>query len=82
MRQVEIGAGLDLEEALRVEFRIAARILAGHDYYEGVRATIIDKDQRPKWSPADLAAVDPADVEAYFAPLADELEFSAPAHAG
>ncbi|ACK49873.1 Enoyl-CoA hydratase/isomerase [Methylocella silvestris BL2] len=82
LRQVEIGAGLDLEEALRVEFRIAARILAGHDYYEGVRATIIDKDQRPKWSPADLAAVDPADVEAYFAPLADELEFSAPAHAG
>ncbi len=77
LRQMQIGGDLGVEEALRVEFRIAARILAGHDYYEGVRATIIDKDHRPKWSPADIDAVTPAAVDAYFAPLPDDLTFSA-----
>jgi enoyl-CoA hydratase len=37
---------------------------------------IIDKDNRPCWDPATIEDIDPADVEAYFAPLSDgELEF-------
>ncbi len=75
LRQTQIGAALDLDEALRVEFRIAARILDGHDYYEGVRATIIDKGSRPRWSPAEIGAVGAAEIDAYFAPLVDELTF-------
>jgi enoyl-CoA hydratase len=46
------------------------------DFYEGVRATIIDKDQSPRWSPATLAELDAATVEGCFAPLGeDELVF-------
>jgi enoyl-CoA hydratase len=80
LRQVRIGAGLDIDEALRVEYRIAARILEARDYYEGVRAAIIEKDRRPHWRPAAIDAVSEADVDAYFEPLAEELTF--PAMAG
>jgi hypothetical protein len=48
------------------------RVVAGHDFYEGVRATIIDKDGAPKWDPPDLAAVTAAAVDAYFAPLEEK----------
>jgi enoyl-CoA hydratase len=77
LRQVRIGAGLSLDEALRTEFRIASRILKGSDYYEGVRATIIDKDRRPRWRPADIGQVSEAEIDPYFLPLADELTFPA-----
>jgi enoyl-CoA hydratase len=81
LRQVQIGAGLGIDEALRTEFRIASRILKGSDYYEGVRAAIIDKDRRPRWRPADLDAASEADIDPYFQPLADELTFPAMAAA-
>jgi enoyl-CoA hydratase len=72
--QMRRGAGMDFEEAMRTEFRIVSRIVAGHDFYEGVRAVVIDKDHAPAWKPASPEDVSPAAVDAYFAPLgADEL---------
>ena len=56
-----------------MEFRILNRMLAGHDFYEGIRAAIVDKGSTPQWKPASVEAVRPADVDAYFAPLAEEL---------
>ncbi|WP_395667118.1 enoyl-CoA hydratase/isomerase family protein [Methylocella sp.] len=76
LRQMRMGAGLALEDALRLEFRIAQRILAGHDYYEGVRAVIVDKDHKPQWRPAGLDAPTQAEIDAYFAPLDEELSFT------
>ena len=68
LRQCQLGAALSFQDAMRVEFRVVTRICRGHDFYEGVRAAIVDKDNRPQWRPP------PADVDAYFAPLgADEL---------
>ena len=67
--QMRRGATLSFEEALRTEFRIVSRICRGHDFYEGVRAVIIDKDGAPRWQPASLADVTPAAIEAYFADL-------------
>ncbi len=76
LRQMELGAGLAFEEAMRVEFRIVSRICRGHDLYEGVRATIIDKDQSPHWRPAGDEPIDERAIDAYFAPLGDhELTF-------
>ena len=75
--QVRRGASLDFEEAMRTEFRIVSRIGDGHDFYEGVRAAIIDKDGAPRWRPATLDAVDARVVEGHFADLGPaELELS------
>ncbi|HEY1708370.1 MAG TPA: enoyl-CoA hydratase/isomerase family protein [Rhizomicrobium sp.] len=71
-RQVREGKTLSFDDCMRMEFRMVNRIVAGHDFYEGVRATILDKDGAPKWKPAQLAAVGDADVAAYFAPLGEK----------
>ena len=42
---------------MAAEFRIVSRIVYGPDMIEGVRAVIVDKDNAPRWSPADLGAV-------------------------
>jgi enoyl-CoA hydratase len=74
LAQMTLGATLDFDRALRMDYRIVSRICRGHDFYEGVRAVIVDKDNRPRWSPPPSAA----EVEAYFAPLGDgELTFPA-----
>lgn len=69
LRQVREGASKDFRGCMQMEWRMVNRIIAGHDFYEGTRATVIDKDQTPKWQPATLEEVSQADVDAYFAPL-------------
>ena len=73
LAQLRRGRHLDFAECMRSEFRIASRLLLGHDLYEGIRSVIIDKDQAPHWQPSSLAAVSAAEVERYFAPQTDEL---------
>lgn len=65
-----------LEDALRVEFRLACRSLRWPDFAEGVRAQVIDKDRSPTWNPVSLNDVDAHAVLRAFAPL-DELERAA-----
>ncbi len=73
--QIREGAKLGFEDCMRLEFRLTNRFMRGHDFYEGVRAVIIEKDNAPKWCPADLAGVSDSDVARYFAPLGeDELK--------
>jgi enoyl-CoA hydratase len=76
LEQMRRGPTLDFAECMRTEFRIVSRILRGHDFYEGVRAVIVDKDQAPRWQPPTLEAVGTAEVERHFAPLARELDLS------
>jgi enoyl-CoA hydratase len=73
LAQMRRGTSLDFAGCMRTEFRIVSRVMGGRDFYEGVRAVIIDKDQAPRWQPPALEAVSAADVERYFAPLANEL---------
>jgi enoyl-CoA hydratase len=47
--QLRRGRELAVEDALRLEYRMVHRVLAGHDFHEGVRALLIDKDRRPQW---------------------------------
>ena len=71
LAQVRRGKRWDFETCMRAEFRIVSRIVEGHDFYEGVRAVIMDKDNEPRWQPAELAEVGDADVERHFAPLGE-----------
>ena len=67
---VRAGAGSpDLETCLDREYAANALILQGHDFYEGVRAAVIDKDRSPKWQPAELTAVDRGGLIAGLVPL-------------
>ena len=70
-RQIREGKTLGFDDCMRMEFRMVNRVIAGRDFYEGVRATIIDKDGAPNWQPATLAQVSDADIDAYFAPLGE-----------
>ncbi|MGF1592919.1 MAG: enoyl-CoA hydratase/isomerase family protein [Kiloniellaceae bacterium] len=69
--QLEKGAALDFDQAMVQEYRLSQAFMAGGDFYEGIRAALIDKDNRPQWSPPELAAVTPAAVEAHFRPLGE-----------
>lgn len=71
LHQLRSGRGLDLAEMLRIEYRLAVRCSEGHDFPEGVRAILVDKDNAPRWHPARIEAVDAASLDAYFAPFAD-----------
>ncbi len=70
-RQLREARNLSLKQCLAMEFRLANRVLPGHDFREGVRAVLIDKDRNPKWQPASLAGV--GDLDAFFAPIQNEL---------
>lgn len=65
------GAALGFREVMSQDLRVSMRCLdEGSDFYEGVRAVILDKDNAPKWAPAT------GDVSPWFAPLGGEDEMS------
>ena len=67
-RHLRLARDLDLRGTLVQDFRIALRCLEAEDFYEGVRAVVIDKDGAPRWHPARLEDVTEASVARYFAP--------------
>jgi enoyl-CoA hydratase len=77
LRQLTIGRDYNLDAALALEYRLTRHVMAGHDFYEGVRAMLIDRDRNPQWRPATLAEVTDSILDLYFAPLGDrELRFA------
>lgn len=76
LKQMQEGGKLEIEGAMQLEYRVVSRLCLGKDFYEGVRATIVDKDKNPRWSPAGAADVNAAEIDAMFAPLgADDITF-------
>ena len=73
LAQVRWGRGRSFAACMGAEFRIVSRIVHEHNFYEGVRALIIDKDNQPRWQPATLAEVADKDIERYFLPIEHEL---------
>ena len=57
-----------LKEALAIEYRVATRMIRQHDFREGVRAVIIDKDNSPRWQPGTPAEAANALVQPMFEP--------------
>jgi len=74
LRQIRTGATLaSFADNMAMEYGLGGRVVRTHDFQEGVRAVIVDKDNAPQWSPADLSGVSDANLDALFAPLpADE----------
>lgn len=76
-RELKLGKKMTLHECLKTEYRMAIHHVAGSDIYEGVRALLIDKDNKPKFNPPTLHEVTEEHVERFFKPLpdGDELTF-------
>ncbi len=76
LESVRRAGALDtLEDVLVQEYRVSCAAARSHDFVEGIRAQLVDKDRNPAWSPASLAAVTAADIENYFAPADPDLTF-------
>lgn len=71
LRELREGVALDFEACMRMEYRLCQHFVLGHDFYEGVRAVLVDKDHSPKWHPDQLADVSDEKVESFFAILPD-----------
>jgi len=70
LRQLAEGARMTrFSDNMVMEYRIGARVVQRHDFLEGVRAVIVDKDNAPKWSPATLEGVTEAQLDEIFAAL-------------
>jgi enoyl-CoA hydratase len=76
LRQLALASAMtDFADVMRMEYRIAHRVLARPDFTEGVRAVIIDKDNAPRWNPATPEGANEALVDDIFAPLAPDDEW-------
>ena len=62
-------------DEMRAEYALASRVARTHDFIEGVRALLIDKDNQPQWSPATPDAVSDRMLDELFAPLPVEEEW-------
>lgn len=77
-KQIILGKDLDLKKGLEMEYRLSQSFMNENEFFEGVRALLIDKDQKPKWHPAKLEDISAQKVETYFNPLnAKELQLKA-----
>ncbi|XP_070566285.1 3-hydroxyisobutyryl-CoA hydrolase, mitochondrial-like isoform X2 [Ptychodera flava] len=69
LRQLQEGERMSFADCFTMEYRISQGCIDGHDFYEGVRALLVDKDNAPKWKPATVEEVTQDIVESHFKPL-------------
>jgi enoyl-CoA hydratase/carnithine racemase len=76
LEQLKRCANRSFEDSMTIEYRMSQRCMQpGHDFFEGVRALLIDKDQKPKWNPSTIDGVTQALVEEHFRPVSNDLFF-------
>jgi enoyl-CoA hydratase len=76
-RQLQLGGAMSgFAENMAMEYRVGARVVQRHDFLEGVRAVIVDKDNAPRWNPPTLSGVEDAMIDAIFSPLPAREEWS------
>lgn len=76
LEQLKRCANRSFEDSMTIEYRMSqACMRPDHDFFEGVRALLIDKDQKPKWNPPTIGGVTQEMVEAHFKPVSNDLLF-------
>jgi len=60
------GAKMNFKEVMRQELNLSLGFLKTQDFYEGIRAQLIDKDRNPKWSHASVNKVTEPQVQRVF----------------
>ena len=64
--QIKKAVGLDFDGCIQLDFQLVQHFIRDHDFYEGVRALLVDKDKTPHWNPADFHQVSKSRVDEYF----------------
>jgi len=75
LQQMQICQTKSLEACLVLDNRLAHHMIEAPDFYEGVRALLIDKDNNPRWNPEKLEDVTDDHVAGFFAPVLRELSW-------
>lgn len=57
LRQLELARAASFEDELKTEYRMSQACIAGHDFMEGIRAALVDRDRKPRWNPERIEAV-------------------------
>jgi enoyl-CoA hydratase len=77
LRQIRAGAIMaTFADNMAMEYALGGRVVRTHDFQEGVRAVIVDKDNAPKWSPATIEQVGDDLLDELFAPLPDNEKWT------
>lgn len=66
LTQLQKAKTMTLAECLAMDYGLAAHFMRDHDFYEGIRALLVDKDKSPQWQPASLSAVSAQTIDHYF----------------
>ncbi|MGF7157688.1 enoyl-CoA hydratase/isomerase family protein [Bartonella heixiaziensis] len=74
-KQMKQNPPQSLEDCMKIENRIAHHMVFSHDFHEGIRAMLIDKDKTPKWQPDKLSNITDEMIDSYFQPVERELLF-------
>jgi enoyl-CoA hydratase/carnithine racemase len=74
-RHMRAARGQPLETVLETDYRLNQHLIDGHDFREGIRAFVIDRDEKPVWQPGDLRDVSGAALDALFAQLDRGMEW-------
>ena len=75
IKQLSKAKNLSLKECLKMEFRICQAMMSKHDFYEGVRANLVEKDKNPNWDPRNILNVSDLLVEEHFKDLGEKELF-------
>lgn len=71
LRQIRMGGKMPFAQVMTMEYRLSQALMKSHDFYEGIRAALIDKDRQPKWQPPRINEVSDQDIEACFESLGE-----------
>lgn len=66
LAQLQKTKGMSLADCLKIDYDLVRHFMTGHDFYEGIRALLIDKDKTPSWKPSRLELVKDEMVFGYF----------------
>ncbi len=66
LEQLKRGKGKTLGECLRMELDMDMQIIHTHDFYEGIRSVLVDKDRNPKWNPAQIKDLTRKWIDSFF----------------
>jgi len=74
LSHLRMAKTMDFDQITAQDFILAQHFMQGHDFYEGVRAVLVDKDRQPKWAPASLEEITQTMVQEYFMPMGLDLD--------